>query len=136
MGKIKLFSLFGGCLDEPPACNASHSIVGLDRSAKLLRHCRASSAERLIDNRMVASSSAAPGSGAGIVPAGRLLVPHPQKVACLRPRSGASQTVRNFDGYGSIATSKRVELAEDESVPSVMMVTSAQRGGRYGRKYR
>jgi hypothetical protein len=34
-----------------------------------------------------------------------------------------------FDGYGSIATSKRGELAEDESVASVMMVTSAQRGG-------
>jgi hypothetical protein len=39
--------------------------------------------------------------------------------------------VWNFDGHGSIATSKRGELAEDESVPSVMMVTSAQRLGRY-----
>jgi len=35
----------------------------------------------------------------------------------------------NFHEYGSIATSKRGELAEDESVPSVMTVTSAQRGG-------
>ena len=41
--------------------------------------------------------------------------------------------MRNFDGCGSIATSKRGELAEDESAPSVMMVTSAQRVGRYER---
>ena len=39
-------------------------------------------------------------------------------------------------GMGSIATSKRGKLAEDESMPSVMMVTSAQRVGRYARKYR
>jgi hypothetical protein len=37
-----------------------------------------------------------------------------------------------IDQYGCFATSKRGELAEDENVPSVMMVTSAQRGGRYG----
>ncbi len=50
----------------------------------------------------------------------------PKSLALDRAR-GASQIMWNFQEYGSIATSKRGELAEDESVPSVMMVTSAQR---------